>query len=60
MTKFLVPSILKVGYRGVLISNTIILGLMLMAFATIHPGTPIWLIVLQAFCYGARHSLRKR
>jgi hypothetical protein len=29
---------------------------MLMVFATIRPGTPIWLIVLQAFCYGALTS----
>ena len=40
------------GYRGVLISNTVILGVLLLLFATIGLGTPIWLIVLQAFCYG--------
>jgi MFS family permease len=35
-TKFLMPKILeRVGFRGVLISNTIILGLLLMLFATI-------------------------
>jgi hypothetical protein len=32
------------------------LGALLMLFATIRPGTPIWLIVLQAFCYGALTS----
>ena len=41
-TKFLMPRILtRVGYRGVLISNTVILGLLLMLFATIglrHAG----------------------
>ena len=56
-TKFLMPKILKgIGYRGVLISNTIVLGALLMLFATIGPRTPIWLIVLQAFCYGALTS----
>ena len=56
-TKFLIPKMLqRLGYRGVLISNTVILGLLLMAFATIRIGTPIWLIVLQAFCYGALTS----
>jgi hypothetical protein len=45
-----------VGYRAVLVSNTVILGLLLMLFATIGPGTPIWLIVVQAFCYGALTS----
>ncbi len=58
-TKFLMPSILdRLGYRRVLISNTIILGLLLMLFATVGPGTPVWLIVLQAFCYGAFTSLQ--
>ena len=53
------PRILdRVGYRAVLISNTVILGLLLMLFATIGLGTPVWLIVLQAFCYGAFTSLQ--
>jgi EmrB/QacA subfamily drug resistance transporter len=56
-TKFLMPTMLRqIGYRGVLISNTVVLGLLLMLFATIGPATPIWLIVLQAFCYGALTS----
>jgi EmrB/QacA subfamily drug resistance transporter len=56
-TKFLMPKLLdRLGYRAVLVSNTVILGLMLMLFATIRPGTPIWLIVVQAFCYGALTS----
>jgi EmrB/QacA subfamily drug resistance transporter len=56
-TKIFMPRLLeRVGYRGVLISNTVILGCLLMLFATIGPGTPIWLIVLQAFCYGALTS----
>jgi hypothetical protein len=49
-TKFLMPRILdRVGYRGVLISNTMVFGLLLMLFATIGPGTSLWAIVLQAF-----------
>jgi MFS family permease len=56
-TKFLMPKLLdRLGYRAVLVSNTVLLGLMLMLFATIRPGTPIWLIVAQAFCYGALTS----
>jgi EmrB/QacA subfamily drug resistance transporter len=56
-TKFLMPTVLeRIGYRSLLISNTIVLGVLLMLFATIGPGTPIWLIVLQAFCYGALTS----
>ena len=58
-TKFLLPRILAmIGYRMVLISNTVILGLMLMLFATVGPGTPVWIIVLQAACFGAFQSLQ--
>ena len=58
-TKFLLPKILnRVGYRGVLVSNTVILGLLLLLFATIGLHTPVWVIVMQAFCYGAFTSLQ--
>jgi EmrB/QacA subfamily drug resistance transporter len=57
--KFLLARILgKLGYRAVLISNTAILGLMVMLFALIRPGTPIWAIVLQAACYGIFQSMQ--
>jgi MFS family permease len=58
-SKIVITQILqRVGYRGVLISNTILLGVLLMIFATINRETPIWLIVLQAFFYGALTSLQ--
>jgi hypothetical protein len=51
--KLTIPHILRrFGYRQVLLSNTIVLGLMMIAFSTIDSGTPPWLIVLQAFVYG--------
>jgi EmrB/QacA subfamily drug resistance transporter len=46
------------GYRGVLISNTVIIGFLLVLFATIGLGTPVWLIVLLAFFYGGFASLQ--
>jgi len=53
------PRILRrIGYRGVLISNTLILGVLLMVFATIGVRTPVWAIVLEAFFYGAFTSLQ--
>ncbi len=53
------PRILSaIGYRWVLISNTIVLGLLLRLFATIGLHTPVWIIVLQAFFYGAFTSLQ--
>jgi EmrB/QacA subfamily drug resistance transporter len=58
-TKFLLPRILgRMGYRMVLISNTVIIGVVLMLFATIGLGTPVWAIVLQAAGYGAFQSLQ--
>ena len=57
--KLAMPSILaRFGYRGVLISNTVILGLLIMLFATIDVATPVPLIVLQAFCFGFFTSLQ--
>jgi hypothetical protein len=38
----------RVGYRGVLISNTLILGILLMVFATIGLRTPDWVILLRS------------
>jgi EmrB/QacA subfamily drug resistance transporter len=46
------------GYRGVLISNTVIIGLIIAAFAVIGTQTPIWVIILLAFAYGAFSSLQ--
>ena len=57
--KAIMPRLLsRIGYRGVLISNTLILGVLLMVFATIGLRTPVWAIVLQAFLYGAFTSLQ--
>jgi EmrB/QacA subfamily drug resistance transporter len=53
------PRILaRFGYRGVLVSNTIMLGLLILGFATIGISTPIWLIVLQAIGFGFFSSLQ--
>ena len=57
--KMTMPRILaRFGYRAVLISNTIILGLLILLFATIGAGTPIWLILAEAFCFGFFSSLQ--
>jgi EmrB/QacA subfamily drug resistance transporter len=50
--------LMRFGYRRVLIYNTLFIGVMLVLFATIRPGTPVWLIVLQAFCFGFFSSLQ--
>jgi EmrB/QacA subfamily drug resistance transporter len=57
--KFTMPRILsRFGYRPVLIVNTVMLGLMILLFATIGMQTPVWLIVLQVFCFGFFASLQ--
>ena len=57
--KMTMPGILRrFGYRNVLISNTVILGLLIVLFATIGAGTPVWLIVAQVFVFGFFTSLQ--
>src|SRR5580698_8550158 len=57
--KTILPWLLRrVGYRRILVSNTLILGVLLLLFATIGVHTPVWIIVLQAFSYGAFTSLQ--
>ena len=57
--KFIMQRLLtKLGYRGVLISNTLIIGALLCLFAAIALQTPVWMIVLLAFCYGGFTSLQ--
>jgi EmrB/QacA subfamily drug resistance transporter len=57
--KLTMPRILaRFGYRAVLVSNTVAIGLMILLFATIGKGTPVWLIVLEVFCYGFFTSLQ--
>jgi EmrB/QacA subfamily drug resistance transporter len=57
--KLTMPRILRfLGYRRVLVSNTVILGLLIILFATIGVHTPVWLIVVQVFIYGFFTSLQ--
>jgi len=57
--KMAMPRILgRIGYRAVLISNTLIIGLMILVFATIGKATPVWMIVAEVFFYGFFTSLQ--
>jgi EmrB/QacA subfamily drug resistance transporter len=57
--KMTMPRILAhFGYRSVLVGNTVMLGLLIMLFATIGGATPVWLIVSQLFMYGFFQSLQ--
>ena len=57
--KTFMPAILaRLGYRNVLVANTIVVGLMIMSFATVGADTPVWLIVVQAFVLGFFTSMQ--
>jgi hypothetical protein len=57
--KMTVPAILaRLGYRTVLVANTVLLGVLIMLFATIGIATPVWLIVVLSFIYGFFQSLQ--
>jgi len=59
LAKRALPQLLnRLGYRNLLLGNTVILASLLALFATVGAGTPIWLIVAQAACYGACSSLQ--
>ena len=58
-TKFVLPRVLgTLGYRTVLISNTVVVGLVIALFAMFVPGTPAWMIVALALAYGVFQSLQ--
>jgi EmrB/QacA subfamily drug resistance transporter len=57
--KMTMPTILtKFGYRTVLLSNTIFMGGTIVLFATIGRGTPVFVIVVLAACFGFLASLQ--
>ena len=57
--KMTMPKILsRFGYRRVLLSNTVLLGLLIALFATIGPRTSIVVICLQAAAFGFLSSLQ--
>jgi EmrB/QacA subfamily drug resistance transporter len=57
--KMSMPKILaRFGYRTVLVSNTIIIGLFIFLFSTIGLGASVWIILPIVFCYGFFTSLQ--
>jgi EmrB/QacA subfamily drug resistance transporter len=57
--KMMMPIILtRYGYRVVLLSNTLAMGGTIVLFATIGAGTPIFVIVFLAVCFGFLASLQ--
>jgi MFS family permease len=57
--KMTMPRILtRFGYRRVLLSNTLMIGLVIVLFATVGARTPVYVIVAQAFAFGFFSSLQ--
>jgi EmrB/QacA subfamily drug resistance transporter len=52
------PLIKRLGYRNVLISNTILVGLAIASFALVSPQQPFWIRLLQLVFFGAVNSLQ--
>jgi EmrB/QacA subfamily drug resistance transporter len=57
--KMTMPRVIKqFGYRGVLVSNTIIIGMLIALFSVFGRSTPILLIIAIMFAYGFFTSLQ--
>ena len=57
--KFFAERILRhLGYRKVLIANTVMIGLTISALTLVVPTTPIWAIILLSFMQGFFNSLQ--
>jgi EmrB/QacA subfamily drug resistance transporter len=52
------PLITKLGYRKVLVGNTVLVGLTIASFGLISPAQPIWIRVIQLIIFGAVNSLQ--
>lgn len=48
----------RLGYRRVLIINTLMIGVTISLFSQVGPGTPVWAIVLLALAQGFFNSLQ--
>ena len=58
-TRFFVASIIRhLGYRRVLVVNTVLAGLMILSFATFDASTPVWRLCTQVFLFGMVMSIQ--
>ena len=52
------PLITRHGYRKVLVTNTLLVGLTMASFAFMSPEQPLWLHILQLAAFGAVNSMQ--
>ncbi|QGZ62957.1 multidrug transporter subunit MdtD [Paraburkholderia acidisoli] len=50
--------IMRYGYRRVLTSNTVLVGLMMASFSLSTPGEPLWMRIAQLALFGAVNSMQ--
>ncbi len=59
LTRHWVPRIIThFGFKNLLLVNTIVIGLLIMLFATVGAETSVWIIILQACVFGSLSSLQ--
>ena len=58
MKMFTAPILATFGHRRVLLMNTALIGLMVMAFTVVNRGTPAWVIVLMSLAQGLFSALQ--
>jgi len=56
--RMVVPLVSRIGYRRVLVGNTILVGLAMASFAFAQPGFPLWVHLVQFAVFGAVNSLQ--
>ncbi|MES2361230.1 MAG: multidrug transporter subunit MdtD [Pseudomonadota bacterium] len=56
--RFTTPLITRYGYRRVLVTNTMLVGLTMASFAFVAPSQPLWLHILQLAAFGAVNSMQ--
>ena len=56
--RIVVPLVQAIGYRRVLVGNTVLVGLAMASFALVQPGLPLWVHIVQFACFGAVNSLQ--
>ena len=56
--RIVVPLVQRLGYRRVLVGNTLLVGLTMASFALVRPGQALWLHAIQFACFGFVNSLQ--
>jgi EmrB/QacA subfamily drug resistance transporter len=56
--RIVVPLVQRLGYRRLLVGNTLLVGLTMASFGLVQPGQALWLHAVQFACFGFVNSLQ--